>query len=60
MRKLTSNEENEIWEEVKKEFPHDKMMQNIHYVRMKYYILTKDMPFEEKIKFLRSQIPVST
>jgi len=34
MKKLTDADKKEIWEEVRKEFPNDEMMQEIHYVRL--------------------------
>jgi len=34
MKSLTDADKKQIWEEVRKEFPNDEMMQEIHYVRL--------------------------
>ena len=37
MRELTKVEKEKIWEDVRKEFPDDEVMQQIHYVRQVHY-----------------------
>ena len=51
MGELTDAEKAEIWEGVRKAFPEDEMMQQIHYVRQVHYLQTKDLPLEERIRF---------
>ncbi|MEQ8168634.1 MAG: hypothetical protein ABRQ38_07030 [Candidatus Eremiobacterota bacterium] len=59
MRELTEEEKQQIWKEVKEDFPDDEMMQEIHYTRMKLYFLTKDLSSEERIKFFNSAVIAS-
>jgi len=58
MREITEAEKEQIWKEVKEEFPEDEMMQEIHYIRMVHYLLTKDLSTEDHIKFYNSYLPV--
>lgn len=51
MKELTEMEKAKIWEDVRKEFPNDEMMQQIHFVRQMHYLQTKDLPLEERIRF---------
>ena len=44
MRGLTEAEKEQFLEEVRKEFPGDEMMQEIHYSRLLYYFQTKNLP----------------
>lgn len=61
MRELTKKEQEQIWKEVKEEFPDDEMMQEIHYTRMKLYLLTKDLSTEDLLKFFNTEtIPGKT
>jgi len=59
MREITEEEKKQIWKEVKEEFPDDEMMQEIHYTRMKLYLLTKDLSIEERIIFFNSAVIAS-
>ncbi|MEQ8189993.1 MAG: hypothetical protein ABRQ39_18630 [Candidatus Eremiobacterota bacterium] len=58
MREITEAEKEQIWKEVKEEFPEDEMMQEIHYIRTVHYLLTKDLSTEDRIKFYNSYLPV--
>ncbi len=40
-----------IWEEVRKEFPDDEMMQELHYVRRLHRLQTKGLSIAERIAF---------
>ena len=51
MRELSEAEKQKLWEEVREEFPDDEMMQEIHFVRLMHYHLTKDMSPAEQIRF---------
>lgn len=53
MEELTEAEKAAIWEEVRGEFPHDEMMQDIHYVRLVHHYQTKDLPPEAQVEFYR-------
>ena len=54
MRKLTEAQKKELWEEVRKEFPDDEMMQEIHYVRLLHHYLTEGLSPQEFIRFFES------
>ncbi|HUT55785.1 MAG TPA: hypothetical protein VM658_20510 [bacterium] len=45
-----------LWKEVRKEFPGDEMMQEIHFVRLLHYHQTKGMTAEERIRFYNRSI----
>lgn len=51
MRKLTEVEKEQLWEEVREEFPDDEMMQEIHYVRLLHHRQTKGLSPQECIRF---------
>ncbi len=56
MRKVTQVEQEKIWEDVRKEFPDDEMMQEIHFIRQVHYLQTKDSSMEERLRFFESSI----
>ena len=51
MGEVTPSEREKIWEEVRKEFPNDEMMQELHFVRQVHYQQTKDMSLDERLRF---------
>ena len=51
MNALTETEKAKIWEDVRKEFPNDEMMQQIHFIRQMHYLQTKDLSLDERIRF---------
>jgi len=53
MTDLTDIDKERIWEEVRKEFPNDQMMQEIHYVCLLHYHQTKRLSAQERIQFFR-------
>ena len=61
MLSLTESEKEQLLEEVRKEFPDDEMMQEIHYSRLLHYFQTKDLPPRERVKYfsLLEKIPHS-
>ena len=56
MRKVTQAEQEKIWEDVRKEFPNDEMMQEIHFIRQVHYLQTKDSSIEERLCFFERSI----
>ena len=53
MGKLTHAERERIREEVRAEFPHDEMMQEIHFVQQVHYFETKDLCPEDQIHYFK-------
>ena len=53
MGKLTDAERERIREEVREEFPHDEMMQEIHFVQQVHYFETKDLLPEDQIRYFK-------
>lgn len=53
MKGLTEHENNQLWDQVKKDFPDDEMMQKIHYVRLLHYMKTRNMSAQERIQFFK-------
>ncbi|MCY3765383.1 MAG: hypothetical protein OXH06_08150 [Gemmatimonadetes bacterium] len=51
MGEVTPSEKDKIWEEVRKEFPNDEMMQELHFIRQVHYQQTKDMSVDERLRF---------
>ncbi len=51
MEEITPSEKEKIWEEVRKEFPNDEMMQELHFIRQMHYRQTKDMSQDERVGF---------
>lgn len=54
MRELTHAEKERIREDVRKEFPNDEMMQEIHFIRQVHYLQTKDSSLEERLRFFEA------
>lgn len=55
MGEITPTEKDKIWEEVRKEFPNDEMMQELHFIRQVHYQQTKDMSLDERLRFYGDQ-----
>lgn len=51
MRELTEAERNEIWEEVRKEFPEDAAMQQVHFVRLLHFRQMEGMTSAQRLRF---------
>lgn len=51
MKELIQVEKDRLWDEVRKEFPGDEMMQEVHYVRLLHYHQSRDLPPRERIDF---------
>ncbi len=56
---LTDKDKEQAWEEVRKEFPDDEMMQEIHYVRLLHYYQTRDMSPQERVNFFNKVLEKS-
>jgi hypothetical protein len=48
---LTKAQEARIWREVRKEFPGDAMMQEIHFIQYKMHLQMKGMSIEEQVRY---------
>lgn len=46
-------EKDKLWEKVKKDFPRDPALQEVHYARLKIHEQTKEMSDQEFVKFIR-------
>ncbi len=51
MREVTQAEKELIREEVRREFPNDGMMQEIHFIRQVHYLQTKEMSRNDRLGF---------
>ena len=51
MRDLTHSEKERLWEAVRKEFPDDDMMQEVHYVRLLHYHQSQGLSPRERVDF---------
>ena len=60
MREVTQAEKEMIWEEVRKEFPNDEMMQEIHFIRQVHYLQTKKMSLSERLRFYGGLRPITS
>lgn len=60
MKELTEIEKANIWEDVRREFPNDEMMQQIHFVRQMHYLQTKDLSLDERIRFFGDKTEKAT
>ena len=51
MREVTQAEKEMIREDVRKEFPNDGMMQELHFIRQVHFLQTKEMSLNERLGF---------
>lgn len=51
MRELTDAEKQDIWREVREEFPDDETMQEVHYVRLLHHRQTEGLSTPELLSF---------
>jgi hypothetical protein len=58
-RVVPENERQSIWDEVRKEFPNDPVMQEIHFVRLLHAAQLAHFSRDERIEFLNRLIPKS-
>ena len=52
MKEATDEEKRQILEEVKREFPNDRVMQEIHYSRQLRIFELRGLPLEERLRQL--------
>lgn len=52
MQPATETEKKRILEEVKKEFPNDRVMQEIHYSRQLRVFELRGLPLEDRLRYL--------
>ena len=60
MMKLSEIERERIREEVRREFPDDEMMQEIHFVQQLHFYETKNLSPQEQIQYFRRSHPKHT
>lgn len=51
MRELSDSEKQRLLEEVRREFPDDNVMQQVHYVRLVHSLRTNAMTAEDRVRF---------
>ena len=54
MRHITDSEKEQIWEDVRREFPDDEVMQQVHYVRLLHHRQTEGFSSRERVQFFAS------
>ena len=53
MRTLTESDKQQIWAEVREEFPDDVTMQQVHYVRLMHFRQTEGMSPSQRVRFFQ-------
>lgn len=53
-KRLSDEQKARLWEEVKREFPADPALQEVHFARLYIDELTKDMSSEKRRKFIKA------
>lgn len=48
-------EKDELWEKVKKDFPKDPALHEVHYMRLRIHEETKGMTSEEFVKYIKAK-----
>ena len=56
-RELTEAERQALWTEVQAEFPHDEMIQEVHFVRALHAAQLRDFTREERVEYLNQLLP---
>lgn len=55
MRNVTANEERRFWNEVRTEFPDDRVMQEVHFARLVHHEMLRGESAENRSAFYRDQ-----
>lgn len=53
-KRLSDEQKTRLWEEVKREFPADPALQEVHYARLSIDEVTKDMSCEKRREFVKA------
>lgn len=53
-KRLSDEQKVRLWEEVKREFPADPALQEVHYARLYIDEVTKDMSSEKRREFVKA------
>lgn len=48
-------ERDELWEKVKKDFPNDPALQEVHYARLRIHEQTKGMTSKEFVNYIKAK-----
>jgi hypothetical protein len=56
MRQVAQYETERFWKEVREEFPDDPMMQDVHYARLLLQAQLRDLPGDERLRFLNETL----
>ena len=59
-RVISEEERDSLWAEVRKEFPDDRMMQEVHFVRLLHRAQLEHFSRKERIEFYNRLIPKRT
>jgi hypothetical protein len=49
------NKKDKLWEKVKKDFPKDPALQEVHYARLRIHEETKGMTSKEFVKYIKAK-----
>ncbi len=52
---MCTKEEDKLWEKVKRDFPYDPALQEVHYARLKIHEQTKGMSDHEFVNYIRKK-----
>ena len=58
-RQVTEPERQELWAEVRAEFPDDEMMQEVHFVRLLHSAQLRDFTPDERVEYLNQVLAQS-
>jgi hypothetical protein len=55
MKELTQKQKDKLWEQVCSEFPNDRVMQDVHFVRLVHRTLLRGQPAKDRLAFYRAK-----
>jgi len=55
MKELTQKQKDQLWEQVRSEFPNDQVMQDVHFVRLVHQSLLREQPAKDRLAFYRAR-----
>ncbi len=59
-REVSSEERDALWAQVRAEFPHDEMLQEVHFVRLLHAVKMEGFSKEERISWFNGLLPRSS